>query len=191
MLPAHQWSKAIGPGIDGGPENFELRPGAAVGSCERGQTTGRRRRGRFVCRVRCARRPLAREEFRQFPRDKLIRLLGCAGDHSALVRQASLLLGGDFAVAGAVVQDSFAAQREAWSRLGDLSKARLYLCQAVVSRSRSGRGHPADGGGGRHDRRGARPGDRPGGGGPEELTSQFRVSHRWHVSARIPLPPYH
>jgi hypothetical protein len=57
------------------------------------------------------------------------------------VRQASLLLGGDFAVTGAVVQDSFAAQREAWSRLGDLSKARLYWCQAVVSRSRSGRGH--------------------------------------------------
>jgi hypothetical protein len=63
----------------------------------------------------------------------LIRSLGCAEDHSALVWQASLLLGGDFAGARAVVQDSFAALRDTWSRLGDLSKARLYLCQAVVS----------------------------------------------------------
>ena len=55
----------------------------------------------------------------------MIRLLGCAEDRSALVRQASLLLGGDFAAARAVVQDSFAAQRDARSRLGDLSKARL------------------------------------------------------------------
>jgi hypothetical protein len=44
---------------------------------------------------------------------------------------------------------------------------------------------------GRQDRRGARPGNRPDGGWPEDLTSQFRVSHRWHVSGRIPLPPYH
>lgn len=72
----------------------------------------------------------------------MIRLLGCAEDHSALVRQASLLLGGDFAAAGAVVQDSFGPLGDARGRLGDLSKARLYLCQAVVSRSRSGRGRP-------------------------------------------------
>jgi hypothetical protein len=83
----------------------------------------------------------------------------------------------------AVVQDSFGALRDVRSRLGDLSKARLYLCEAV--------GHPADATNGRQDRRGARPGDRPGGGWPEELTSQFRVSHRWHVSGRIPLPPCH
>ena len=30
-----------------------------------------------------------------------------------------------------------------------------------------------------------------GGGGPEELTSQFRLSQRWHVSARFLLTPYH
>jgi len=39
------------------------------------------------------------------------------------VRQASLLPGGDFAAAGAVPQDSFGALRDAWMRLGDLSKA--------------------------------------------------------------------
>jgi hypothetical protein len=53
------------------------------------------------------------------------------------VRQASLLPGGDFAVAGAVPQDSFGALRDAWMRLGDLSKARLYLCQAVVGTPRT------------------------------------------------------
>jgi hypothetical protein len=37
--------------------------------------------------------PLTRDELRQFPPDRLLRLLGSA-DHSALVRQASLLLGG-------------------------------------------------------------------------------------------------
>jgi hypothetical protein len=84
--------------------------------------------------------PYSPDEPGSFPRDKLIRLLGCAEDHSALVRQASLLPGGDFAAAGAVPQDSFGALRDAWMRLGDLSKARLYLCQAVVSRSRSGVG---------------------------------------------------
>ncbi len=30
-----------------------------------------------------------------------------------------------------------------------------------------------------------------GGGGPEELTSQFRLSQRWYVSARFLLTPYH
>jgi hypothetical protein len=30
-----------------------------------------------------------------------------------------------------------------------------------------------------------------GAGGPEELTSQFRLSQHWHVSTRFLLPPYY
>jgi DNA-directed RNA polymerase specialized sigma24 family protein len=81
--------------------------------------------------------PLTRDELRQFPPDRLLRLLGSAEDHSALVRQASLLLGGDIAAAETVVQDSFAALQDAWSRLGDLASARLYLRQSVVRESLS------------------------------------------------------
>jgi DNA-directed RNA polymerase specialized sigma24 family protein len=95
--------------------------------------------------------PLSRDELRQVPRDKLLGLLVSAEGHSALVRQASLLLGGDIAAAEAVVQDSVAALQDAWGRLGDLVKARLYLWQAVVNRSRSVRRRARAGA----DRRGA------------------------------------
>ena len=50
--------------------------------------------------------------------DELAQLLGFDQYRPALVRQARLLLGGDGAAAGQVVQASFAALREAWSRLG-------------------------------------------------------------------------
>ena len=53
-----------------------------------------------------------------------------------LVRLAALLLR-DAATAEDVVQDSFAAMREGWQRLGDAEKALAYLRQAVVNRSRS------------------------------------------------------
>lgn len=81
--------------------------------------------------------PLTGDELRQFPRDRLLWLLGSAEGHPDLVRLASLLLGGDIAAAEAVVQDSAGALQDAWSRLGDLAKARLYLWQVVVNRSRS------------------------------------------------------
>jgi DNA-directed RNA polymerase specialized sigma24 family protein len=81
--------------------------------------------------------PLSRDEFMQVPRDTFMRLLGSPVNLASLVRQASLLLGGDIAAAEAVVQDSLAALEEAWSRLGNLVKARLYLCQAIVNKSRS------------------------------------------------------
>jgi DNA-directed RNA polymerase specialized sigma24 family protein len=81
--------------------------------------------------------PLTRDEFMQVPRDTFMRLLGSPVNRAFLVRQASLLLGGDAAAAEAVVQDSFAALQDAWSRLGDLAKARLYLYQMIVNRSRS------------------------------------------------------
>jgi DNA-directed RNA polymerase specialized sigma24 family protein len=81
--------------------------------------------------------PLSRDEFMQVPRDTFMRLLGSPVNLASLVRQASLLLGDDIAAAQAVVQDSLAALQEAWSRLGDLVKARLYLYQAIVNRSRS------------------------------------------------------
>lgn len=66
-----------------------------------------------------------------------MRPLGSPVNLASLVQQASLLLGSDIAAAEAVVQDSLAALQEAWSRLGDLVKARLYLYHAIVNRSRS------------------------------------------------------
>jgi hypothetical protein len=91
--------------------------------------------------------PLTGDEVRRFPLDR--QLLGSAGGRPAVVRQASLLLRGDIAAAEAVVQDSVAAVQDAWSRLGDLAKARLYFWHAVLSTSRSvrrirgGCDHPA------------------------------------------------
>jgi RNA polymerase sigma-70 factor (sigma-E family) len=53
-----------------------------------------------------------------------------------LVRLAALLVR-DTPTAEQVVQDSFAAMRHGWHRLGDAEKAVAYLRQAVVNRSRS------------------------------------------------------
>jgi hypothetical protein len=89
--------------------------------------------------------PVTGDELKRFPLDRLLRLLGSAGGRPAVVRQASLLLGGDIAAAEAVVQDSVAALKDVWSRLGDLAKARLYFWQAVLNRSRSARRHERDG----------------------------------------------
>ena len=86
--------------------------------------------------------PLTGEELRRFPLDRL--LLGSARGRPAVVRQASLLVGGDIAAAEAVVQDSVAAVQDASSRLGDLAKARLYFWHAVSGRSRSVRRHERD-----------------------------------------------
>ena len=87
--------------------------------------------------------PLTGEELRRFPLDRL--LLGSARGRPAVVRQASLLVGGDIAAAEAVVQDSVAAVKDACSRLGDPAKARLYFWRAVLNRSRSVRRHERDG----------------------------------------------
>ena len=78
------------------------------------------------------------------PLDKIMPFVGSADARSALVRLAALLLGGDTAAAETVVRDSFAALHDAWSRLGDLTKAQLYLLQAVVNRSRSVRRRRVD-----------------------------------------------
>jgi DNA-directed RNA polymerase specialized sigma24 family protein len=72
-------------------------------------------------------------------------LAGFRGAPRGVVPQASLLLGGDIAAAEAVARDSVAAVTDAWSRLGDLAKARLYFWRAVLSRSRSVRGRERDG----------------------------------------------
>jgi DNA-directed RNA polymerase specialized sigma24 family protein len=89
--------------------------------------------------------PLTGDELRRFSLDRLLRLLGSAEGRPAVVRQASWLLGGDIAAAEAVVQDSVAAVKDAWSRLGDLAQARLYFWRAVLNRSRSVRRHERDG----------------------------------------------
>jgi RNA polymerase sigma-70 factor (sigma-E family) len=56
--------------------------------------------------------------------------------YRALVRLAALLVR-DTPTAEQVVQDSFAAIRDGWDRLGDAEKALAYLRQAVVNRCRS------------------------------------------------------
>jgi RNA polymerase sigma-70 factor (sigma-E family) len=56
--------------------------------------------------------------------------------YPALVRLSALLVR-DTPTAEQVVQDSFAAMRDGWHRLGDAEKALAYLRQAVVNRSRS------------------------------------------------------
>lgn len=71
--------------------------------------------------------PLTWDEFTQL-----------AGYRSALVRASALLAGGDAAAAQTVVRDSFAALQQAWSSLGgDFAQVHVYLCRAVVNRSRS------------------------------------------------------
>jgi DNA-directed RNA polymerase specialized sigma24 family protein len=88
-------------------------------------------------------------------RDELMRLLGSDQYYGALVRLAAFLLDGDTAAAGDVARDSLDAVQDAWSRLGDPEKARVYLRQAVVNRSRSVRRRQAAG---RHDTPQAAPG---------------------------------
>ena len=78
--------------------------------------------------------------------DEFTRLLGSDQYRPALVQQARLLLDGDGAAAGQVVQASFAALQEAWSRLGDPGQARVWLLRAIVNRSRSVRRHRDAGG---------------------------------------------
>lgn len=76
--------------------------------------------------------------------DELMRLLGSYEYYGALVRLAALLLDGDTA-AEDVARDSLAALQHAWSRLGDPAKARVFVLQAVLNRSRSARRHRAIG----------------------------------------------
>jgi len=59
-----------------------------------------------------------------------------SGHYRALVRLAALLVR-DTPTAEEVVQDSFIAMHESWSRLKDTEKALAYLRQVVVNRSRS------------------------------------------------------
>jgi DNA-directed RNA polymerase specialized sigma24 family protein len=70
---------------------------------------------------------------------EFIQLLGTAEYYGVMVRLAALLLDGDTAAARDVVQDSLAAVQDAWGRLGEPEKTRVYMCQGVVSRSRSAR----------------------------------------------------
>lgn len=78
--------------------------------------------------------------------DEFARLLGSDEYYDALVRLAALLLDGDTAAAGDITRESLAAAQHAWSRLGDPEKARVYLHQAVVNRSRSIRRYRATNG---------------------------------------------
>ncbi len=78
--------------------------------------------------------------------DELTQLLGSDQYRPILVQQARLLLDGDGAAAGQVVQASFAALQEAWSGLGDPGQARIWLLRAIVNRSRSVRRHRDAGG---------------------------------------------
>src|ERR1700719_4651530 len=73
--------------------------------------------------------------------DEFMRLLGSEEYYGVLVQLAALLLDGDTAAAGDVARCSLAAVQHAWSRLGDPEKARVYLHQAIVNRSRSIRRH--------------------------------------------------
>lgn len=69
--------------------------------------------------------------------DELMRLLGSDEYHGALVRLAALLMDGDAAAAEDIVQDSLAALQRVSMRLGDPGRAQVYVCRAVMDRSRS------------------------------------------------------
>jgi DNA-directed RNA polymerase specialized sigma24 family protein len=69
--------------------------------------------------------------------NEFMRLLDSGAYYGTLVRLAALLLDGDSAAAEEVTRDSLAALQQAWSRLGDPEKARVYLHQSVVNRARS------------------------------------------------------
>jgi DNA-directed RNA polymerase specialized sigma24 family protein len=69
--------------------------------------------------------------------DEFMRLLGSAECYGNVVRLAGLLLAGDTAAAEQVARDSLAALQQAWSRLGDLGRARVYLYRALLDRTRS------------------------------------------------------
>src|ERR1700676_3375039 len=56
--------------------------------------------------------------------------------YQSLVRVAEILVR-DVATAEEIVQDAFVAMYGAWARLRDPGKARAYLQQSVVNRSRS------------------------------------------------------
>jgi DNA-directed RNA polymerase specialized sigma24 family protein len=69
--------------------------------------------------------------------DEFMRLLGSAEYYGRIVRLAGLLLAGDAAAAEEVARDSLGALQQAWGRLGDPDKARVYLYRAVLDRARS------------------------------------------------------
>jgi len=69
--------------------------------------------------------------------DEFMRLLGSAEYYGSVVRLAGLLLAGDTAAAEAVARDSLAALQQAWSRMSDPEKARVYLYRTVLNRARS------------------------------------------------------
>jgi DNA-directed RNA polymerase specialized sigma24 family protein len=90
-------------------------------------------------------------------RDEVMRLLGSDEHAGALARLATLLLGGDTAVADQIVRDSLAALQHGWGRLADPGAARIYLYRAVVNRSRSVSGHRPSAGQAAPDAPGAGP----------------------------------
>jgi DNA-directed RNA polymerase specialized sigma24 family protein len=131
--------------------------------------------------------PLTREEFTQ--------LLGSDQYRPALVRQAGLLLDGDGAAAEQVVQASFAALQDAWSRLGDPGQARVWLLREIANRSRSvswhrdvgGRGAspPAAGAPGAADQAACGPDLDAGGGPPGALPVRQREAVLLHTYWRL------
>ena len=74
---------------------------------------------------------------------EFMRLLGSDEYCGVMVRLAALLLDGDTVAAHAIVRDSLAAVQAARGRLGDREQARVYMCRAVVDRSRSLHWHRA------------------------------------------------
>jgi len=73
--------------------------------------------------------------------DELDRLLRSGKYRAVLMRQATLLVGGDAVAADEVVQASLAALQEARSQLASPSQARAWLYREVVNRTRSVRRH--------------------------------------------------
>jgi DNA-directed RNA polymerase specialized sigma24 family protein len=73
----------------------------------------------------------------QLTSDELARLLGSGRYPAGLMRLAKLLLDGDPVAAEEVVQASLASLRERQGRLARADKARTYLYQTVVNRTRS------------------------------------------------------
>ena len=119
--------------MGGAPQPGETGPARCH---EPGRAAGRRTRpGELIATLAALGGPLTDAEYMQ--------LLGSDEYYGVMVWLAALLLDGDTAAAQAVVRDSLAAVQHAGGRLGDLEQARVYMCRAVVDRSRSIHWHGA------------------------------------------------
>ena len=119
--------------MGGAPQPGETGPARCH---EPGRAAGRRTRpGELIATLAALGGPLTDAEYMQ--------LLGSDEYYGVMVWLAALLLDGDTAAAQAVVRDSLAAVQHTGGRLGDLEQARVYMCRAVVDRSRSIHWHGA------------------------------------------------